>query len=292
MRGHADMDNNGDADADARREQRRQERQRLDADWEARLDQIRSLSFEELAETVETGAAFDRAVAVDAIAERDDDQVLPLLLDVLERTEDHRVRNRATVALYDIGDQRAFQPLLRTIRREYRGQGGIGTLLFALQSLDARGALVDAAHILCDGTDETYESAWMAFEVIQHIASPLPADAYSEALMVLSECFEAGGHPDWKQPWLEYAIEHVERCGDDRDHPPSDVCSICLQPVPVRGNDPVALDVLPRYWLPRTEDQTLETFACHEDCLLGVLHPDAQAALAQDLAGLHAADSL
>jgi hypothetical protein len=292
MSDHAGIADKGSSDANARREQRRQERQRLTAEWEARLDQFRLLSFEELTQNIETGGEFDQAVAVDAIAEKDDDRVFPLLLDVLEHTEHGRVRNRAAVALYDIGDQRAFEPLLRTIRREYRGRGGVGTLLFALLSLDARGALVDAARILCDGTDETYESAWEAFAVIQHMTSPLPADAYREALTVLKACREAGGHPDWKQPWLEDAIEHVERCGDDRDHPPSDLCSICLQPVAVRGNDPVALDVLPRYWLPRTEDQTLETYVCHEACLLRVLHPDAQAELTHDLTELNALDSL
>jgi hypothetical protein len=286
------MDDIGGSGADVRRERRRQERQRLNAQWQARLDQLRPLSLEQLTQVIETGVEFDRAVAVDALAEKEDDRVLPLLLDIVEHTEDDRVRNRAAVALYDIGDQRAFDPLLRTIRREYRGQGGVGTLLFALLSLDARGALVDAAQILCDGTDETYESAWEAFAVIQHMTSPLPADAYREALASLNECREAGEHPDWKQPWLEYAIEHVERCGDDRDHPPSDLCSICLQPVPVRGNDPVALDVLPRYWLPRTEDQTLETYVCHEDCLLRVLHPDARTELTHDLAELNASESL
>jgi hypothetical protein len=286
------MEDRGSSDADARRERCRQERQRFNAEWQARLDQLRPRSLEELAQIIATGVEFDQAVAVDALAEKDDDRVLPLLLDIVEQTGDDRVRNRTAVALYDSGDQRAFEPLLRTIRREYRGQGGVGTLLFALLSLDARGALVDAAHILCDGTDETYESAWEAFDVIQHMTSPLPADSYREALTVLKECLAAGGHPDWKPPWLEDAIEHVERCGDDRDHPPSDLCSICVQPVPVRGNDPVALDVLPRYWLPRTEDQTLETYVCHEDCLLRVLHPDARTALTHDLTELNAPNSL
>src|SRR5579884_3378201 len=102
MGDHTDVRDGDGTDAATRREWR----QRKMAEWEARLDQLRSLSVEELTDVVAKGSDLDRAIAVDALAERDDPRIFPLLLEILQTTEDLRVRDCAAIGLYDIGDQR------------------------------------------------------------------------------------------------------------------------------------------------------------------------------------------
>lgn len=91
--------------------------------------------------------------AVDGLAKIGGDEIVGFLISLIT-LDDSGIRNRAALALKDIKDNKAVEPLFNAIfKRENHNNNG--TLVYALESLDCRQNLKEIFKILFY---ETYES--------------------------------------------------------------------------------------------------------------------------------------
>ena len=82
-----------------------------------------------------------------ALGDLGDPRAVPILIKLLESTDNRLIRNAAAVGLRELADPRALEPLLRLIRDPEKLDG---TLLYGLETLDARAAVVDLARFIRD----------------------------------------------------------------------------------------------------------------------------------------------
>ena len=78
----------------------------------------------------------DEAVdAAESLGRQHSAEAVPVLLEVLQETDDRVIRNAVAMALREIGDSRAAAPLAKLIDHDHT-LGSRGTLLYALESFD------------------------------------------------------------------------------------------------------------------------------------------------------------
>jgi HEAT repeat protein len=161
--------------------------------------------FEVLAGRVRHGDEHEQAAAAQALGASGDPRALPLLLQLLDAASDP-ARDAAALGLSDLGDSRAVPALARHIVRP-RNPRNIGTLIYALESLDARAALVALAQAMGEGN---YEVLAMSLRVIEAFTGPpAPADVV-RALDILRGHLARRGYEDWQREMLGAAIESLE----------------------------------------------------------------------------------
>ena len=83
--------------------------------------------------------------AVDRLAEINSDESTSILLDML-RSDDAQIRNLAAVAMRETKNQKFLGPLTKRIN-ELGTKGQIGTLVYALETLDCSRNLYDVANL-------------------------------------------------------------------------------------------------------------------------------------------------
>ena len=94
--------------------------------------------------------------------EREGEDVFQGLVDLL-RSPRAETRNQAALALADLGDDRAVEPLIAATR-EYIDSGNIGTLVYALLHLDCSQHLMFLTEIVLHRTYEIRLKALMILE--------------------------------------------------------------------------------------------------------------------------------
>lgn len=91
-------------------------------------------------DSVKLDRAFKSFVAIGG------EEVISFLINLLDQ-EDTEIRNKAAIALMDIGDDKAVQPLFNAINKKQNFNKN-GTLVYALQVFDCKNRLVDLFSIL------------------------------------------------------------------------------------------------------------------------------------------------
>ena len=147
--------------------------------------------------------AFEAAVALGDLG---DQRAVPVLIRLLRTTGSNRIRNGAAIGLRELADPAALHPLLEQIRR-LENAGDTGTLIYALETLDARVALVDLARFLCEGG---YEAAWASAGVLDGLEGPLDPDRKREVMGILERCLARGGHEEWRVEMLSGGLRLLE----------------------------------------------------------------------------------
>lgn len=99
--------------------------------------------------------------AAETLGQIGGDDVLHFLISLLE-LDDPRIRNHAALALEQISDDRAIEPLLKAIFKQ-ENHNCNGTVVFALQALNCSKYLVSIVRILLF---ETFESKMSAYTIL------------------------------------------------------------------------------------------------------------------------------
>ncbi len=161
--------------------------------------------FEELIRDLE-GVDESQAVrAAHALGDMGDRRATPYLIQALETTNSWRVRNAAAVGLRELADPAALDPLLLQIR-DPKNANAYGTLLYALQTLNARSAVVDLASMVCN---DEYEGALEAGLAIEAFEGPLTVDDKRKALAILEACASTEGGDEWRSEMVAHVFEAV-----------------------------------------------------------------------------------
>jgi len=97
--------------------------------------------------------------SADKLGEIGGDEITDFLISLLD-LDDSGIRNRAALALEDIGDNKAVEPLFKSI---FKNHNYNGTMVFALESLDCSKHLKDIFKILFS---EAYEAKMSAMAIL------------------------------------------------------------------------------------------------------------------------------
>lgn len=128
---------------------------------------------------------------------------VPVLLHLLTTAPTSAIRNAAAIGLRELGDPVAIPVLLDLIRDLYTTNQS-GTLIYALETLNAKDGVIDLAFVMCRGD---YEAVAMALRVIAAFEGPLPLEQTRKALDILQECSLNVDQEEWREEMIIEAID-------------------------------------------------------------------------------------
>lgn len=99
-------------------------------------------------------------------------EAVPDLVSLLKKVQSCNLRNNIALALADIGEQSALEPLMSLIKSK-KTEGCRGTLIYALQSLDCSPILIDLVELVINGG---FEVSCEAFDAIESVELLFPLD--------------------------------------------------------------------------------------------------------------------
>ena len=88
---------------------------------------------------------------------------VPVLIELLKTTQNHLIRDAATLALRDLKDERAIKPLVSLIKDPKTARHR-GTLVYALEVFDGAVILPFLVDLVMTGNFETRHEAFLAIE--------------------------------------------------------------------------------------------------------------------------------
>ncbi|MGF9698671.1 HEAT repeat domain-containing protein [Paenibacillus sp. MABNR03] len=103
------------------------------------------------------------------IGENKDISKIHFLIKLLETTENNVLRNQTAIALSDLGDERAVEPLIQAIM-DPRTVGSRGTLLYALENLDY---ILHIEHIIPSIGDTSLDVCAQSFMLLEQLKDRL-----------------------------------------------------------------------------------------------------------------------
>lgn len=129
-----------------------------------------------------------------------------MLCDVLISDTNWKYKNAAAVGLRDYGDDRAIPILFQAIN-DPGNKDRNGTFVYALQTLDCRGVIVELADLICNGD---YEVSEMALQAIETLKSPIPADVRGKACALLNAKLATVNSEGWQRDHPRDALTYLE----------------------------------------------------------------------------------
>jgi HEAT repeat protein len=188
-------------------------RERKRAEWDALTGRLRRLPLDDLLRLLYSGHEEEQSAVASVLAEAPrsaDPSILDALIHAVETTESALVRNSIAIALYDLGDMAALQPLVRALRRSRDTGQPVGTIVWALSAFDPAEVVEDLAELFCGSDDPSAEIAWSATAAIEGVRSPLPPVVHKRVVEMLTGCLERAGTPEWKETLLQRALAHLD----------------------------------------------------------------------------------
>jgi hypothetical protein len=104
------------------------------------------------------------------------ENAVPLLIEYLKSTENHRIRNAIAISLSDIGSKKAIEPLIEMIN-DPKTLGYRGSLLYALKPFDCSAHLETLVYHMLTGKFEVQANSY------QLIEENINADVTDEVLL-------------------------------------------------------------------------------------------------------------
>ncbi|WP_340013896.1 HEAT repeat domain-containing protein [Paenibacillus sp. FSL K6-1318] len=142
---------------------------------------------------------------VACIGEKRDTSQLTFLIEILKSTENNVLRNEIAIALSDIGDNRAVEPLLEVIT-DPKTLGSRGTLLYALEHLDYILHIENIIPFIGDSSLEVSAQSFMLLEQTMDRLSDLQILRYQHIIELQMQ--------NNQSKLLEVALEMLRTWGD------------------------------------------------------------------------------
>lgn len=121
--------------------------------------------------------------SISELAQIGGDEITLFLIELLEQKESG-IRNRAALALEELKDNRAVEPLIKAIKKPENHEYN-GTMVFALESLNCSSKIVDIFRILFE---ETYESKVSANAILEEQEFQYSNDDYDKVTKMWNNC--------------------------------------------------------------------------------------------------------
>jgi hypothetical protein len=140
---------------------------------------------------------------IKAQGESGDPYAVPTLIKLMQTTPVTNIRNDAAIALRDLVDVRAFQPLAELIT-DPKTKGQRGTLLYALEVFDCVPILPLLVDLIINGN---FEESHQAFLDIEAIESPVSQETLQ---LVMDKVKAALAQPQNNQELLEDLLDMLQ----------------------------------------------------------------------------------
>lgn len=105
-------------------------------------------------------------------------EAVPLLIDYLGSTDNHIIRNAIAIALSDIGDPRAVEPIVNMLKNPIT-IGHRGTLLYALEPFNYSDYIELLTEFLID---DNFEVSRQSLSLIESITTDIPSKVIQESI--------------------------------------------------------------------------------------------------------------
>lgn len=124
----------------------------------------------------------DEAIGlIEEIGEKKLNEAIPYLIEQLESTENHLLRNTIALALSDIGNQDAVEPIINMLKHP-RTKGYRGTLLAALEPFDYSPHIDMLVDFLIEGNFEVSRKSLLLIELLVENVSDEKKKEYIEKI--------------------------------------------------------------------------------------------------------------
>jgi HEAT repeat protein len=130
-----------------------------------------------------SGEAEQWTAALRDVVDNDDRGSIPVLLQVLSETKTDALRNRAALALSDLGAEECVAVIFDLVSRP-ETENSRGTLLYALERFDCHAYLGELVGMVISGS---FEVSRQALLLIQNIKGCVPKEQREEALSRLHD---------------------------------------------------------------------------------------------------------
>lgn len=121
--------------------------------------------------------------AAHALGDMGDSRAAPILIEILEKTNEPAIRNAAAVGLRELGDERALYPIVSLIN-DPKTEGNRGTLIYALEGFNCYDLLPFLVKLIIDGN---FEVSHQAFSVIESIDIEIDSDTLDICIKKIKE---------------------------------------------------------------------------------------------------------
>lgn len=111
---------------------------------------------------------------------------LPILIEYMETTDNHLLRNTIAIALSDIGNPIAIKPLINTLK-DTKTLGNRGTLLYALESFNCYQYIELFVDFMINGN---FEESRESFILIESINSYISCETLNKCISKLEQSIE------------------------------------------------------------------------------------------------------
>lgn len=128
-----------------------------------------------------------------------------MLIQLLDLIRNIRIQNIIALSLGDMGSTSAVPSLIKHISNPANKDTN-GTLLYALERLDAKEAVVTLAQTACKGD---YETIAMVINAVENFSAPLCQQLQEESLNILNLCLQEQ-LPEWKYKLLIELYELID----------------------------------------------------------------------------------
>jgi len=135
------------------------------------------------------------------IGETGDERLIPILIETIEKTDNHWVRNAIANALRELDAEESIPVLIKLIKKV--GEKHSGSLIYALQVMDCRPVVNEIAEFLCS---ENFEQRELSLQIIEDMEGCLESDKKEEAIEKIRRYRETGATPETKK-YLDHALK-------------------------------------------------------------------------------------
>ncbi len=143
------------------------------------------INIEELVAIIESSEWCEKLKAADILAEHGSSEVVASLIALL-KSKDGKVRNASTLALREIGDDIAVEPLFAASHDPANVENR-STLVYALETLDCSGHFIDVVKLAVFGKADVQMSALV---ILAEQGFYMDDDDLAEALFMLEKAKE------------------------------------------------------------------------------------------------------
>lgn len=111
------------------------------------------MDLDNLEQLIDKNLIDDAVELIKEIGRNRDLNAVPLLIKILEETDNHGLRNTVAIALSDIGSNDAVEPIIRMLK-DTKTIGHRGTLVYSLETLDYSKHIDLLVEFVCEGNYE------------------------------------------------------------------------------------------------------------------------------------------
>ncbi|WP_047154723.1 HEAT repeat domain-containing protein [Aneurinibacillus tyrosinisolvens] len=137
------------------------------------------MDLEQLQKEIEDNNIEEAISMIEEIGRRGEKKAVPFLIQHLKSTDNHGLRNQIALALSDMGNQEAVEPIIEMITHS-KTLGNRGTLLYALKPLDYSNHIELLVDCMVNGN---YEVQHEAKQLIMEMNGVIPDETLLKAIL-------------------------------------------------------------------------------------------------------------